>query len=58
MYKVVNNEIFITRGDSAILSLTIDKPDGTPYTLQEGDVLDFTVKASTEATKVLLHKND
>lgn len=56
MYKVIDNTIYITRGDSAVLSCDITKKDGSKYTLQEGDVLEFTIKRNASTKEVVIHK--
>ena len=39
-----NNNITLTRGDSASIAVALKNPDGSDYTLQSGDELLFTVK--------------
>lgn len=56
MLTCVNNNISITRGDSAIFALTIKKADGEPYEITEGDTVIFTVKMSTFDTKIITQK--
>lgn len=43
MYRVDlnTNDITITRGDSAVLKLTMDNSDGTTYTPATGDQVEF-----------------
>lgn len=41
-----NNEIILTRGDTARFDVVVKNADGTVYTPQTGDVITFTVKAS------------
>lgn len=46
MIKINQNEIRITRGDSAVINLAIYKSDGeTPYTPTENDHIYFTIKS-------------
>lgn len=47
MFKVVSNNITITRGDTGTLKVNIEAPDGTDYEMQEGDTAVLTVKQST-----------
>ena len=47
-----NNDIHLTQGDSAYLTVEITNDDGTPYAIKEGDTLTMTVKA-TNGTKIL-----
>lgn len=56
MLTCVNNNISITRGDSAIFALSIKKADGEPYKIAEGDTVIFTVKMSTFDTKIITQK--
>lgn len=51
MLTIKGNDIHLTRGDSAFLSVAISNDDGTPYQIKEGDVLTITVKA-TNGTKI------
>ena len=46
-----NNDIHLTQGDSAYLTVEITNDDGTPYAIKEGDTLTMTVKA-TNGTKI------
>lgn len=54
MFKITNNEIRITRGDSAYFSVDLENEDGTPYTPVSGDHLTFTVKTSTVSPKSII----
>lgn len=56
MFKIENNKMSITRGDDAEFTVTLENPDGTPYSMEQGDVLTFTVKTSTTTPKILLQK--
>lgn len=56
MVKVVNNSIYLTRGDSAYLSLGIGKADGTDYELEPNDVVFFTIKKNTADKNVVIQK--
>ena len=47
MFRIFKNKIFLTRGDSAIFTLTITDTNGDEYTPAEGDEITFTVKANT-----------
>ena len=51
MLTIKGNEIHLTQGDSAILTVEITNDDGTPYAIKEGDSLTITVKA-TNGTKI------
>ena len=47
MLKVIGKKIFITRGDTAYITVNVYAPDGSEYVLQEGDKLWFAVKRKT-----------
>jgi hypothetical protein len=46
MFAILNNVIYLTRGDSAHFDVVPKNPDETVYTPQEGDVITFTAKVS------------
>ena len=50
------NTIHLTRGDSAVLLLTIRKDDESEYELQAGDSVLFTVKNSVYDTAIIVQK--
>lgn len=52
MYQAYGRHIELTRGDTAILSITVDG-----YTAQDGDVLRFAMKKRYEDTQPILIKN-
>lgn len=56
MVNVNNNNIYITRGDSADIEISITESTGEEYTLQDGDTITFTVKKSTRATDAVISK--
>lgn len=56
MLKVTNNVIYLTRGDTAVLSLSIKQDDGTEYVIENGDSILFTIKRSTKEKTVILQK--
>ena len=52
-----NYNIFLTRGDSATFNLTIYEDDGeTPYIMQPGDTLLFTVRRLYDKGEILITK--
>lgn len=57
MFKIRNNKIYITRGDSAVLSLDITDADGNSYTPAGNDSLLFTVKVDTATSSHLIQKS-
>lgn len=44
MLNIDGNNIYLTRGDSATLSLEVTDQEGNPYTPEEGDEFIFSVK--------------
>ena len=52
MFKIENDKIYLTRGDSAGFDVSIYNGT-TPYTLQEGDILTFTVRQNLYSAKVI-----
>lgn len=54
MLKVKNNNISITRGDSGVVKVLPTNPDGTPYTVKEGDSIVLTVKTDTSTSKAII----
>ena len=44
MLNIDGNNIYLTRGDSATLSLEVTDQEGNPYTPKEGDEFIFSVK--------------
>lgn len=56
MLRCERNDIHLTRGDSAVLSLRIEREDGAGYEIQEGDSILFTIKKSVYDTAVLVQK--
>ncbi len=58
-FKVRNNTIFLTRGDTFKAHLTINYPDGSVYTPKEGDSIRFALKESVDDddTKLLIFRD-
>lgn len=56
MLTCINNNISLTRGDSAIFALTVKKADGEPYEIGKGDTVIFTVKKSTFDKDIITQK--
>lgn len=53
-FKVKKNTIFLTRGDTFKAHLTINNPNGTEYTPQEGDTIRFALKENIEDQECLI----
>lgn len=51
-----DDNILLTRGDTATFNISITDSEGSPYTMQEGDSLKFSIKRIYEQPEVLLEK--
>lgn len=56
MFRTEDNAIFITRGDSATIEITVTRSNSSVYTLAEGDTLTLSVKRSVRDNEVLISK--
>ena len=57
-YSVSDNNIIMTRGDTAKLKVTIDyRQNGEPYDPQEGDIVRFSVKKYVSDRNPLITKD-
>ena len=56
MIKIENSNIYLTRGDSASINITIQNDDGSDYEFQVGDKIIFSVKNKYSDTTPLLRK--
>lgn len=56
-FKVKNNTIYLTRGDTFKAHLTISNPDGSEYTPVEGDSIRFALKGDIEDEECLIIRN-
>lgn len=56
MLKIENNNIFLTRGDSAAIDLTIYDENGNIYTPKQSDVIVFSVKLNVNNIELALRK--
>ena len=56
MFKIMGTKIFLTRGDSAFIDLTIKNTDGTDYEMQPGDQILLTVKKTTSDKDVIFQR--
>lgn len=55
-FKIENDVIRLTRGDTAQFVITPYNSDGSIYELKDGDIVTFTVKKSTSDTQVIIQK--
>ena len=56
-FKVKNNTIYLTRGDTFKAQVVINNPDGTVYTPVEGDTVRFALKGYIDETVCLIYKD-
>lgn len=56
MLKIVKNDIYLTRGDTAVLNLSIKNQDGTKYEVLPEDQILLTIKKSVNTDVVLVQK--
>ena len=50
------NKIYLTRGDSAFLTISLNDENGSSYELSEGDKVYFRLKKSSSSDNLLLEK--
>lgn len=53
-FRVRNNTIYLTRGDTFKAVITITYPDGSVYTPKEGDSIRFAMKADVDDEECLI----
>lgn len=58
MFTIEDNRIYLTRGDTADIAVTLENMDESEYEMQEGDTLIFRMKKSATkgASEVLIEK--
>lgn len=58
MFTITGNKIYLTRGDSADISVNLTDIEGEPYEIQPGDVVYFRMKqrATKEPSQILVEK--
>lgn len=56
MFKVINNKVYLTRGDSATLPLDVADKNGNAYAVQSDDAVVLTVKKTTADMAYLIQK--
>ena len=56
-YSVLGTTITLTRGDTFMADITINKQDNTPYIPVEGDSVRFAMKCSYEDAEPILTKD-
>lgn len=55
-YSVKKTTITLTRGDTCKIQVSITNPGGTPYELQENDIVKFAMKKSYNDEEALIVK--
>ena len=55
MFKIDGSKITLTRGDDAVIELSVFTPDNKPYQVQEGEKARFTVRKNS--TPPLIEKD-
>ena len=55
MLKIVNNKIYLVRGDSGTITVTVRNADGTERAIREDDEILMTVRV-TPASEILFQK--
>lgn len=55
MLKIVSNKIYLVRGDSGAITVTVLNADGSTRAVQSGDEILMTVRA-TPASEILFQK--
>lgn len=54
MLQIINNTIYLTRGDSAVIDLTLTDTEGTQYDLSEDDKVELVIKSGiTERSELV-----
>ena len=58
MFTITENKIYLTRGDSADISVNLTDLEGEPYEIQPGDVVYFRMKerATKEPSRILIER--
>lgn len=56
MLYVDNENVFLTRGDSCDLIVTIHDISGAIYEMQAGDILTFTIKVNCNTEDIIIQK--
>lgn len=56
MLVITNDEVILTRGDSADIIVNITDANGDAYRPAEGDVIKFTLKKNCETSDIIIQK--
>ena len=56
MLKITENKVQLTRGDTAVLKVEVQKDDGSVYELKPTDTLVLTIKANTATKEIIIQK--
>lgn len=56
MFNINENEIYLSRGDSAVIGVDIVDEEGDPYVIRQGEVVKFSLKKTTDQCRVIFDK--
>ena len=56
MLKIAKDKIYLTRGDTAFIEISITDEHGDPYEYKEGDHVYFRLKQSSTAKVIIIEK--
>ena len=56
MFDIIDNKIYLSRGDSCEIDITIKDDEGDTYNLKSGESLLFSLKKITDQCKTILTK--
>lgn len=56
MFDIIDNRIYLSRGDSCTIGIDIIDDEGEPYTPQAGEQIIFSLKKSTDQCKIIFQK--
>lgn len=54
MLEISGNNISLTRGDSAYITISVKRQNGEPYELRSGDIIQCQVRTSVNTGRVLI----
>lgn len=57
MFKIENDKIHLTRGDTALINITATNDNGTSYTFKADDVVRFNVFKAKDCSTIFLSKD-
>lgn len=57
MFKIENDKIHLTRGDTALINITATNDDGTSFTFKVDDVVRFNIFKAKDCSTIFLSKD-